>query len=43
MEEQIDALEEESRVVTGRAVGGRLVVGFDYVITGELPLGEGGD
>jgi len=43
MGKQIDDLEKESLVVMGKAKNGKMQLGFDYVVTGELPVSGGGD
>jgi hypothetical protein len=37
MGEAIDALEEESKLATDRSPNGRLRIGFDYVVSAEMP------
>jgi len=38
MRKQIDELEKESLAATERSPTGRLTIGFDYVVTAEMPL-----
>lgn len=38
MGKEIDRLEQESKEATDRSINGRLKLGFDYVVTAEMPL-----
>ena len=40
MRKAIDELEKESKAATMRSPNGRLKLGFDYVITAEMPKSD---